>query len=69
MEILNLQLINLRENIIYSKNTAEDSPPPGIFLSSLSLALESGRSVYITKNVEENTEQGKVWAERGVQGT
>jgi len=55
-----LQLINLRENIIYSKNTAKDSPPPVIFLNSLSLALESGRSVYIIKNVEENTEQGKV---------
>lgn len=60
-----MQLINLRENRIYSKNTAKDSPPPVIFLNSLSLALESGRSVYITKNVEENREQGKVWAERG----
>lgn len=60
-----MQLINLRENRIYSKNTEKDSPPPVIFLNSLSLAMESGSSVYITKNVEDNRDQGKVWAERG----
>lgn len=60
-----MQLINLRENRIYSKNTEKDSPPPVIFLNSLSLAMESGRSVYIAKNVEDNRDQGKVWAERG----
>ena len=60
-----MQLINPRENRIYSKNTEKDSPPPVRFLNSLSVALESGRSVYITKYVEDNREQGKVWAERG----